>query len=139
MKHGRKLAAATTGLILAGSAAMTGTPASAATNMKGGPLPAGTTAINILNLNDFHGRIDTDGKGTLGKNFACTILTQREQLGAANTLTLGAGDLIGGSPFTSAVQDDNPDDRLPQRDRHERLLRGQPRVRPGLRRPDAAS
>ncbi|EAP98439.1 5'-nucleotidase/2',3'-cyclic phosphodiesterase or related esterase [Janibacter sp. HTCC2649] len=108
MKHGRKLAAATTGLILAGSAAMTGTPASAATNMKGGPLPAGTTAINILNLNDFHGRIDTDGKGTLGKNFACTILTQREQLGAANTLTLGAGDLIGASPFTSAVQDDAP-------------------------------
>ncbi|MEO7267775.1 MAG: bifunctional UDP-sugar hydrolase/5'-nucleotidase [Knoellia sp.] len=108
MKHGRKLAAATTGLILAGSAAMTGTPASAATNMKGGPLPAGTTAINILNLNDFHGRIDTDGKGTLGKNFACTILTQREQLGAANTLTLGAGDLIGGSPFTSSIQNDEP-------------------------------
>ncbi|WP_353951393.1 bifunctional UDP-sugar hydrolase/5'-nucleotidase [Knoellia sp. S7-12] len=108
MKHGSKLAAATAGLILAGSATMTGTPASAATNMKGGPLPAGTTAINILNLNDFHGRIDTDGKGTLGKNFACTILTQREQLGAANTLTLGAGDLIGGSPFTSSIQNDEP-------------------------------
>lgn len=108
MKHGRNLAAVTAGLILASATAMTGTPASAATNMKGGPLPAGTTPINILNLNDFHGRIDTDGKGTLGKNFACTILTQREALGAANTLTLGAGDLIGASPFTSAVQDDEP-------------------------------
>lgn len=75
---------------------------------EGGPLSAGTTAINILNLNDFHGRIDTDGKGTLGKNFACTILTQREQLGAANTLTLGAGDLIGASPFTSSIQNDEP-------------------------------
>ncbi len=109
MKHGTTLAAVTTGLILAGSTSMmAGTTASAATNMKGGPLPAGTTAINILNLNDFHGRIDTDGKGTLGKNFACTILTQREALGAANTLTLGAGDLIGASPFTSSVQNDEP-------------------------------
>ena len=109
MKHGTKFAAVTTGLILAGSTSMmAGTTASAATNMKGGPLPAGTTAINILNLNDFHGRIDTDGKGTLGKNFACTILSQREQLGAANTLTLGAGDLIGASPFTSSVQQDEP-------------------------------
>ncbi|MEO6019947.1 MAG: bifunctional UDP-sugar hydrolase/5'-nucleotidase [Knoellia sp.] len=108
MNHGRNLAAATAGLMLVGAAAMTGSPASAATNMKGGPLPAGTTPINILNLNDFHGRIDTDGKGTLGKNFACTLLTQRQQLGAANTLMLGAGDLIGASPFTSAVQDDNP-------------------------------
>jgi len=109
MKHGSKLAAVTSGLILAGSTSMmAGTTASAATNMNGGPLPAGTTPINILNLNDFHGRIDTDGKGTLGKNFACTILTQRESLGAANTLTLGAGDLIGASPFTSAIQDDAP-------------------------------
>lgn len=109
MKHGTKLAAVTTGLILAGSTSMmASTTASAATNMKGGPLPAGTTPINILNLNDFHGRIDTDGKGTLGKNFACTILTQREQFGAANTLTLGAGDLIGASPFTSSIQNDEP-------------------------------
>lgn len=109
MKHGSTLAAVTTGLILAGSTTMmAGTSASAATNMNGGPLPAGTIPINILNLNDFHGRIDTDGKGTLGKSFACTILTQREALGAANTLTLGAGDLIGASPFTSSVQDDEP-------------------------------
>ncbi|GAA4113407.1 hypothetical protein GCM10022415_08710 [Knoellia locipacati] len=109
MKHGSTLAAVTTGLLLAGTTSMmAGSSASAATNMNGGPLPAGTTPINILNLNDFHGRIDTDGKGTLGKNFACTILTQRESLGAANTLTLGAGDLIGASPFTSAIQDDAP-------------------------------
>ncbi|KRE40855.1 bifunctional metallophosphatase/5'-nucleotidase [Knoellia sp. Soil729] len=108
MKHGRTIAAAATGLVLVGSAALTGPTASAATNMNGAPLPAGTTPINILNLNDFHGRIDTDGKGTLGKNFACTLLTQRENLGAANTLTLGAGDLVGASPFTSAVQNDEP-------------------------------
>jgi 5'-nucleotidase len=108
MKHGRNIAAAATGLVLVGSAALTAPTASAATNMNGAPLPAGTTAINILNINDFHGRIDTDGKGTLGKNFACTILTQRQALGADSTLTLGAGDLIGASPFTSAVQEDEP-------------------------------
>lgn len=90
------------------SAGLAGTAATAATNTGGGPLPAGLTPINILNINDFHGRIDSNGTGALGKNFACTILTQRAALGAANTLTLGAGDLIGASPFTSAVQDDNP-------------------------------
>lgn len=108
MKQKRRLVALAAGAALTGSALLTSPTASAATNMNGAPLPAGTTPINILNLNDFHGRIDTDGKGTLGKNFACTILTQREALGAANTLTLGAGDLIGASPFTSAIQDDNP-------------------------------
>ncbi len=92
---------------LAAAAMLSTGAANAAINVGGGPLPAGTTPINILNINDFHGRIDSNGTGALGKNFACTILTQRAALGS-NVLTLGAGDLIGASPFTSAVQDDNP-------------------------------
>ena len=107
MRHTHRIGAAVAGMALVGTA-LASAPAHAATNLKGGPIPAGLTPINILNLNDFHGRIDTDGKGTLGKNFACTLLTQREAMGADSTLLLGAGDLIGASPFTSAVQDDNP-------------------------------
>ena len=106
MRHGRTMTAVTAGLGLAVAAAV-GTSASAATNTGGGPLPAGTTPINILNINDFHGRIDTNGTGALGKNFACTLLTQKADL-ASNVLILGAGDLIGATPFTSAVQQDKP-------------------------------
>lgn len=107
MRHHKRFGASVAGLALVGTA-FAATPATAATNLGGAPIPAGLTQINILNLNDFHGRIDTDGKGTLGKNFACTMLSQRGALGASSTLMLGAGDLIGASPFTSAVQDDNP-------------------------------
>ena len=95
------------GAVAATSTLWAATGATAGTNTGGAPLPAGLVPVNILNINDFHGRIDTNGQGTLGKNFACTILTQRDALGA-NTLTLGAGDLIGASPFTSAVQQDAP-------------------------------
>ena len=73
-----------------------------------GPVGAGMTEVDLLNINDFHGRIDSDGTGKLGKGFACTIETQRQSLGEANTLLLGAGDLIGASPFTSASQQDVP-------------------------------
>jgi len=38
-------------------------------NLKGAPIPAGSTPVNLLTVNDFHGRLD-DGKmtGALGKN-----------------------------------------------------------------------
>ncbi len=107
MRHGTTITAVTAGLGLA-MAAGVGASANAATNTGGGPLPAGTTPINILNINDFHGRIvDAKGTGALGKDFACTLLTQRAELGS-NVLTLGAGDLIGATPFASAVQQDTP-------------------------------
>lgn len=106
MKTVRTAFAGLAGMALAGSV-LTATPAAAAVNNGGGPLPAGLTPINILSINDFHGRIDVDGKGTLGKNFACTYVTQRTALGG-NLLQVAAGDLVGASPFTSAVQHDTP-------------------------------
>ncbi|WP_240541104.1 bifunctional metallophosphatase/5'-nucleotidase [Bifidobacterium colobi] len=62
-----------------------------------------TTTINLLNTNDFHGRIDKN----LTVPFAATV----EQLKAqypGNSLLLGAGDLIGASLFNSSVQKDQP-------------------------------
>jgi len=108
MKQHAKVGAALSGLALVGTS-IAASPATAATS---GPIPAGSTPVNLLTVNDFHGRID-DGKltGALGKNFACTMITQRDQLNAANpgsTLTVGAGDLINASVFASSVQREEP-------------------------------
>ncbi|NYF98003.1 bifunctional metallophosphatase/5'-nucleotidase [Janibacter cremeus] len=73
----------------------------------GGIDPA-LTAINVLNINDFHGRIDSDGTGALGKNVACTIESAKTALGEKDTLLLSAGDNIGASPFVSSSQQDTP-------------------------------
>ncbi|WP_219059155.1 5'-nucleotidase C-terminal domain-containing protein [Bifidobacterium miconis] len=62
-----------------------------------------TTTINLLNVNDFHGRID--------KNLTVPFASTVEQLRAAypdSSLLLGAGDLIGASLFNSSVQRDQP-------------------------------
>ncbi|WP_244928690.1 5'-nucleotidase C-terminal domain-containing protein [Nocardioides sp. W7] len=57
--------------------------------------------LQLLNLNDFHGRIDANTT-----KFATTV----ENLRAAepNTLLLSAGDNVGATVFASSVQQDNP-------------------------------
>lgn len=64
---------------------------------------AGTTTLNLLNINDFHGRIDANTV-----KFAGTIEQQRAAYGDANSLFLSAGDNVGASLFASATQDDKP-------------------------------
>ncbi|TFC49762.1 ExeM/NucH family extracellular endonuclease [Cryobacterium sp. TMT2-17-1] len=59
--------------------------------------------INLLNINDFHGRID----GNTVK-FAGTIEQLRAEYGDASTLFLSDGDNIGASLFASASQGDRP-------------------------------
>ncbi|MBW3088336.1 bifunctional metallophosphatase/5'-nucleotidase [Bifidobacterium sp. 82T24] len=79
-------------------------PAQAASAAEAKPAADGDTAtINLLNVNDFHGRIDTG----LTVPFASTV----QQLKAEypdSSLFLGAGDLIGASLFNSSVQKDQP-------------------------------
>lgn len=72
------------------------------------PIVAGITAgaqqkLNILNINDFHGRID---ENTVA--FAGTIEQLRADAGESNTLFTSAGDNIGASLFASAIQQDEP-------------------------------
>ncbi len=64
---------------------------------------AATVDINLLNINDFHGRIDANTV-----KFAGTIEGLRAQGGEANTLLLAAGDSIGASLFASSSQQDQP-------------------------------
>ena len=65
------------------------------------------TPVTIFNINDFHGRIDTNNTGQLGLNFACTLETAKEAAGDT-WIFLSAGDNIGASPFTSSILEDVP-------------------------------
>lgn len=60
------------------------------------------TQVNLLNINDFHGRIADDGA------FACTLVNARSTLGADKTVFLSAGDNIGATPFVSSSAEDVP-------------------------------
>lgn len=68
-----------------------------------GQTAAGSVEINLVNINDFHGRID---KNTV--KFAGTVEEARAAVGDDNTLFMAAGDNFGASVFASAVQQDNP-------------------------------
>lgn len=102
MKHHTKVGAAATGLALLGASLSAG-PAQAADPVA--TIGAGLTTVNLLNINDFHGRIAT---GDGGLRLACTVETQKATLGEGSTVLLSAGDNIGASPFISSSQEDNP-------------------------------
>jgi 5'-nucleotidase len=85
--------------LVAGSLAIvagTMAPAQAATPVK----------INLVGINDFHGRIDANTvkwAGTVKK-----LEYDTAGVPATNSLIVGAGDLIGASVFASAVANDQP-------------------------------
>ena len=87
--------AALVGIALAATP-LVAAPASAADPLK----------INLLNINDFHGRIDSNTV-----QFAATVQKLKKAAangGEANTLFLSAGDNIGASVYASASQQDKP-------------------------------
>lgn len=63
-------------------------------------------SIDVVTVNDFHGRIEADGAAAGAAVLAGAV----KQFRAANpnTIFAGAGDLIGASTFTSFINDDNP-------------------------------
>ena len=73
------------------------------------PLTAGPAhaadpvTLNLLGINDFHGRIDANTV-----KWAGTLERLRQEGGEANTLFISGGDNISASLFASAVQDDQP-------------------------------
>ena len=88
--------AAVLGACLA-AAPLVGLPAQAA------PAAPDAVQLNLLNINDFHGRID---QNTV--KFAGTVETLRAEYGDGSTLVLSNGDNIGASLFASASQQDTP-------------------------------
>ena len=63
---------------------------------------AAPVELNILGLNDFHGRINANTVKWAG------TVEQLSEGKEDHTLLVGAGDLIGASEFASAVQQDQP-------------------------------
>ncbi|MDZ8170479.1 choice-of-anchor I family protein, partial [Microbacterium xanthum] len=66
-----------------------------------------TTEIQVLTINDFHGRLEGDSYGVAGAAVIGGAVAEFEAANP-NTLFVSAGDNIGGSTFTSASQDDLP-------------------------------
>ena len=107
------LAAATT--LALGFGAMA--PAQAAPSEKGkpaqaqpGPSEKGKAArsvdINLVTVNDFHGRIEQSGTAGGIARLATAVDSFRAE--NPNTVFAAAGDMIGASTFTSFIQDDVP-------------------------------
>jgi 2',3'-cyclic-nucleotide 2'-phosphodiesterase (5'-nucleotidase family) len=90
------VALAITGL-LAGPTAVVG--------LTSAPASAAEVTINLLAINDFHGRMNLSSSGDNTVKFAGTV-AQLETPG--NTMIVGAGDMIGATEFESGIQDDNP-------------------------------
>ena len=62
--------------------------------------------IDVVTVNDFHGRIEADGASAGAAVLAGAVKQFRAE--NPNTIFAGAGDLIGASTFTSFINDDNP-------------------------------
>ena len=67
------------------------------------PAPDAPVTVTLVDINDFHGRIDANTVA-----FAGTLEQIRAERGDDATLFLSAGDNIGASLFASATQQDTP-------------------------------
>lgn len=65
------------------------------------------TTIDILTINDFHGRIEAGTQGEAGAAVLAAAVTAKKTQNP-NTLLVSAGDNIGASTFTSSSQQDTP-------------------------------
>lgn len=63
--------------------------------------------IDILTINDFHGRLEAGTQGEAGAAVIAGAVKAKE-VANPNTLFVSAGDNIGASTFTSLIQDDLP-------------------------------
>ena len=70
------------------------------------PAQAAPVTIDLLAVNDFHGRLETIG--TVGGAAVMAGAVNEYRAANPNTFFVGAGDLIGASTFTSFIQDDDP-------------------------------
>lgn len=108
--------AAAVGLLLAASAG----PTSGAPGGPGGPSDRSQLEVQLLSFNDYHGHLEaTDGPldeqldpsqtEVGGAEYLATKLDElRSEAGDKKSLTVAAGDLIGGSTFLSGLFHDEP-------------------------------
>jgi len=105
------------------AAALATAPATGASQGKPSPKAKGNpnlTSVQLLSFNDYHGHLEaTDPKLSLAQDpsqtdvggaehLSSTLSQLRAKVGDASSLTVAAGDLIGGSPFLSGMFHDEP-------------------------------
>lgn len=102
--------------LAAGALALTGTAATAGGGTPqppGDPSPNGQLHVQLLGFNDYHGHLQAntpgrvDGMAAGGAEFLSAKLKELRR-GHRNTITVAAGDLIGGSPAFSGLFHDEP-------------------------------
>lgn len=64
--------------------------------------------IDLLSINDFHGRLEADPAANVAGAAVLAGTVKSYEAANPNTLFVGAGDLIGASTFTSFIADDQP-------------------------------
>ena len=75
--------------------------------------PLSLIELQVLSFNDYHGHVQADSPGTVGDvqaggaEFLSAKLNELRD-GQRNSVTVAAGDLIGGSPFFSGLFHDEP-------------------------------
>lgn len=70
------------------------------------PAQAAPVTIDLLTMNDFHGRLETSG--SIGGAAVLAGAINAFEGANPNTVVAAAGDLIGASTFTSFISDDDP-------------------------------
>lgn len=70
------------------------------------PAQAAPVEIDLLAMNDFHGRLETSGP--VGGAAVLAGAANQFRAENPNTVLVAGGDLIGASTFVSFIQDDNP-------------------------------
>ena len=102
------------------AALVAGTPALAAEGTKPAAKKASLQTVQLLSFNDYHGHLEaTDPPLSVthdpsqtpvgGAEYLSTKLTElRDKVGDGRSLTVAAGDLIGGSTFLSGLFHDEP-------------------------------
>lgn len=67
-----------------------------------------TLTVQILALNDFHGALLPPNNGSIGGIAHIATLIKQLRAENVNTIVVGSGDLVGGSPLLSAMFNDEP-------------------------------
>ncbi|MET0783463.1 MAG: ExeM/NucH family extracellular endonuclease [Leifsonia flava] len=65
-------------------------------------------SIDLVTVNDFHGRIENESGSAAGGIAALSTAVKQVRAENPNTVFAAAGDMVGASTFTSFIQQDNP-------------------------------
>ena len=93
---------------LAAAAGPTNVPEAERPGPAGAPKPTGPVEIQLLGVNDFHGRLEPPRPGVGGAAALDAHLDRAERSHPGRTIRVHAGDMVGASPMVSSYFHDEP-------------------------------